>query len=235
MAAWRALLRQLFAPARVAENTDGYGGLVMTEKGEAILFGRETVQVRPDPEPKKAEPRSRRTTRTEDGADGLNEADEALFQHLRGLRATIARAEGIAAFMVFPDRTLIEMARGKPVDLWALRSIHGVGERKREAYGERFTDAIREFLSDAAGRGARPAEVYPNKSPHPEVRSEAEPEGGFQKSRDPWSPPSRLLRSTSGRGGRVGRVRPSSTGLSTGNSDRLPQADALRPCTLIHI
>ena len=56
--------------------------------------------------------------------------------------------------MVFPDRTLIEMARGKPVDLWALRSIHGVGERKREAYGERFTDAIREFLSDAAGRGA---------------------------------------------------------------------------------
>ncbi len=49
--------------------------------------------------------------------------------------------------MVFPDRTLIEMARQKPVDLWALRTVHGVGERKREAYGERFVAAIAEFLA----------------------------------------------------------------------------------------
>lgn len=153
VAAWRALLRQLFAAGAVAENTDGYGGLVMTEKGEAILFGRETIEVRPDPEPKKAEPRSRRATPRDDEANALSEADEALFQHLRGLRATIARAEGIAAFMVFPDRTLIEMARAKPVDLWALRTVHGVGERKREAYGERFTDTIREFLADAKRAG----------------------------------------------------------------------------------
>jgi ATP-dependent DNA helicase RecQ len=55
--------------------------------------------------------------------------------------------------MVFPDRTLIEMARSKPVDLWALRTVHGVGERKREAYGERFTDTIREFLADAKRAG----------------------------------------------------------------------------------
>ena len=39
------------------------------------------------------------------------------------------------------------MARQKPVDLWALRSVHGVGERKREAYGERFVGAIADFLS----------------------------------------------------------------------------------------
>ena len=121
--------------------------MVMTEKGEAILFGRETIEVRPDPEPKKAEPRSRKATRSDDDTAGLSEADEALFQHLRGLRATIARAEGIAAFMVFPDRTLIEMARSKPVDLWALRSVHGVGERKRDAYGQPFVEAVAEFLS----------------------------------------------------------------------------------------
>ncbi len=121
--------------------------------GETDAFGRETIEVRPDPEPKKAEPRSRRATPRDDEANALSEADEALFQHLRGLRATIARAEGIAAFMVFPDRTLIEMARSKPVDLWALRTVHGVGERKREAYGERFTNTIREFLADAKRAG----------------------------------------------------------------------------------
>ncbi|GJE53787.1 MULTISPECIES: DNA helicase RecQ [Methylobacterium] len=152
VAAWRALLRQLFAAGAVAENGDGYGGLTMTEKGEAILFGRETVQVRPDPEPRKAEPRNRRTAVRDDEALQLGEADEALFQHLRGLRATIARVENVAAFIVFPDKTLIEMARAKPVDLWALRSVHGVGERKREAYGQRFVEAIVEFLADSPSK-----------------------------------------------------------------------------------
>ncbi|RUP16887.1 DNA helicase RecQ [Methylobacterium sp.] len=147
VAAWRAILRQLFAAGAIAENADGYGGLSMTEKGEAILFGREPVQLRPDPEPKAESRERRRAAAHEDGEIALSEADEALFQHLRGLRATLARAEGIAAFMVFPDRTLIEMARQKPVDLWALRTVHGVGERKREAYGDKFVAAIADFLA----------------------------------------------------------------------------------------
>ncbi|WCS26363.1 DNA helicase RecQ [Methylobacterium sp. NMS14P] len=147
VAAWRAILRQLFAAGAIAENADGYGGLSMTEKGEAILFGREPVQLRPDPEPKAESRERRRPAAREDGEIALSEADEALFQHLRGLRATLARAEGIAAFMVFPDRTLIEMARQKPVDLWALRTVHGVGERKREAYGDKFVAAIADFLA----------------------------------------------------------------------------------------
>ncbi len=147
VAAWRAILRQLFAAGAIDENADGYGGLSMTEKGEAILFGREPVQLRPDPEPKAESRERRRAAAREDGEIALSEADEALFQHLRGLRATLARAEGIAAFMVFPDRTLIEMARQKPVDLWALRTVHGVGERKREAYGDKFVAAIADFLA----------------------------------------------------------------------------------------
>ena len=58
VAAWRAILRQLFAAGAIAENADGYGGLSMTEKGEAILFGREPVQLRPDPEPRTRGPRA---------------------------------------------------------------------------------------------------------------------------------------------------------------------------------
>ncbi len=150
VAAWRAILRQLFAAGAVAENGDGYGGLSLTDKGEAILFGREPVQLRPDPEPKA--PKERRRATQDDDTLGLSDTDEALFQHLRGLRATLARQEGVAAYMIFPDRTLIEMARAKPVDLWALRSVHGVGERKRDAYGQPFVEAVAEFLADAAKR-----------------------------------------------------------------------------------
>ncbi|WP_375408258.1 DNA helicase RecQ [uncultured Methylobacterium sp.] len=154
--AWRAILRQLFAAGAVAENADGHGGLSLTDQGEAILFGRQKVQVRPDPEPRPAEARERRRAgpAREDAALDLDPATEALFQHLRGLRATIARAEGIAAFMVFPDRTLIEMARTKPVDLYALRTVHGVGERKRDAYGARFVEAIAEYLSESSAASA---------------------------------------------------------------------------------
>ncbi len=148
VAAWRAVLRQLFAAGAVSENGDGYGGLAMTDRGEAILFGRETIELRPDPEAK-VEGRSRRSRPEPDGGLELDADTEALFQHLRGLRATIARQEGIAAFMVFPDRTLIEMARVRPVDLYALRTVHGVGERKRDAYGGRFVDEIKTFLAHA--------------------------------------------------------------------------------------
>ncbi|MBX9931828.1 MAG: DNA helicase RecQ [Methylobacterium sp.] len=153
--AWRTMLRQLFAAGAVAENGDGFGGLSVTQKGEAILFGRESVQFRPDPEPSPAQARERRRgPAREDAALDLDPATEELFQHLRGLRATIARTEGIAAFMVFPDRTLIEMARTKPVDLYALRTVHGVGERKRDAYGERFVEAIADHLSQAPAASA---------------------------------------------------------------------------------
>ncbi len=44
--------------------------------------------------------------------------------------------------MVFPDRTLIEMAREKPRDLDELARVNGVGERKLKAYGDVFLAAL---------------------------------------------------------------------------------------------
>ena len=127
----------------------------LTDKGEAILFGRETSPAPPRPEPKSGRAARRATARraASDAEPATSiRADEALFQHLRGLRATIARAEGIAAFMVFPDRTLIEMAKSKPVDLYALRTVHGVGERKREAYGDALRRGDRRVPGASPGR-----------------------------------------------------------------------------------
>ncbi len=159
----------------MAENGDGYGGLSLTDKGEAILFGREPVQLRPDPEPKAPKERRRGSATDRDDSLGLSEADEALFQHLRGLRATLARQEGVAAYMIFPDRTLIEMARAKPVDLWALRSVHGVGERKRDAYGSpswrRWRSSWRMRRSGRGERGSlgNPSTAFPHILPSDRV------------------------------------------------------------------
>ena len=143
--AWRSVLRQLFAAGAVAETE--HGGLRVTDKGDAILFGRETIALRAEADTPRETRRRERGPLVDGAAVGLTPADEPLFQHLRAVRAGIARNEGVAAFMVFADRTLIEMAKLRPLDRPALRLVHGVGERKLSAYGDAFLKAIAEFLN----------------------------------------------------------------------------------------
>lgn len=140
--AWTALTRKLFAADALAEASSEHGGFRLTAKGEDILFGRETIALRADPF---AERRSRRAGREAARADGLDEGTAGLFEHLRKLRLQIAREEGVAAYIIFTDRTLIAMARERPLDLDGMRSIEGVGERKLAQYGEAFLEAIAEF------------------------------------------------------------------------------------------
>jgi ATP-dependent DNA helicase RecQ len=139
---WRSLIRQLFAAGALEETGGEYPGLRVTDKGEAILFGREAIALRSEPDRR---PREERRGPAAPSGD-LDPQGQELFQHLRALRAAIARDEGVAAFIIFPDRTLIEMARLRPLDLHALRLIHGVGERKLKDYGGLFVKAIGEFL-----------------------------------------------------------------------------------------
>jgi len=65
-----------------------------------------------------------------------------MFEQLRALRREIARDEGVPAYMVFPDRTLIEMAEAMPSTLDEMRGVQGIGERKLSLYGEAFLEAL---------------------------------------------------------------------------------------------
>jgi ATP-dependent DNA helicase RecQ len=140
--AWTATIRQLFAAGALAEASDEHGGFSLTEKGEAILVGREPIRLR-EPEIGGAARRGR--GRREDRAArsaGLDERASAVFEALRALRLSLAREEGVAAFIIFPDRTLVEMAERRPASLAELRSIQGVGERKLATYGPAFLEVI---------------------------------------------------------------------------------------------
>jgi ATP-dependent DNA helicase RecQ len=139
---WMSVIRQLFAAGAVAHR-DEHGGLVVTERGEALLKGAEPIRLRAETETERA-PRRRDRDAPRAYADALDEGDDALFQRLRALRASIARDEGVAAYMVFPDRTLIEMARERPSDLDELARLHGVGDRKLKSYGDVFLQALAE-------------------------------------------------------------------------------------------
>lgn len=67
---------------------------------------------------------------------------EELFMALRALRKRIADEAGVPPYVVFPDRTLKEMAVAKPRSETALVSIYGVGRAKLEKYGQRFMELI---------------------------------------------------------------------------------------------
>jgi len=109
------------------------------------LLGRETFTLRADPP---REPVSR--VKTSRPARDVQEADSTegkIFEALRKLRRDLAKDQGLAAYMVFADRTLLEMAEQRPATVDDLRAIHGVGERKIALYGEAFLDAIAQAAS----------------------------------------------------------------------------------------
>ena len=64
--------------------------------------------------------------------------DERLLARLKALRSTIARADKVPAYVVFPDRTLFEMSVMRPRSVTALRAVPGVGPLKLDRYGARF-------------------------------------------------------------------------------------------------
>jgi ATP-dependent DNA helicase RecQ len=66
-----------------------------------------------------------------------------LFEALRTLRAEIARRDGVPAYVVFPDRTLVEIAVRRPRSVEALADVRGVGPVKLERYGPQFLDLVR--------------------------------------------------------------------------------------------
>jgi ATP-dependent DNA helicase RecQ len=69
--------------------------------------------------------------------------DAALLERLRTLRTGIARDERVPPYIVFSDRTLLEMAVRRPKSPYALGEIRGVGPMKIEKYGERFLALLR--------------------------------------------------------------------------------------------
>ncbi|GLC27314.1 RecQ family ATP-dependent DNA helicase [Roseisolibacter agri] len=74
----------------------------------------------------------------------LGPEEAALFAALKAVRGELARAEQVPAYVVFPDRTLAELAVRRPRTLSAMGEVRGVGPAKLEKYGARFLTALRE-------------------------------------------------------------------------------------------
>ena len=73
------------------------------------------------------------------------EYNSALFALLRQKRKEMADEAGVPPYVIFSDRTLIEMAAYYPQSLPSLLNISGVGQVKLRQYGETFLEVIRSY------------------------------------------------------------------------------------------
>ena len=97
---------------------------------------------------KDREPERQTVRRSRKSTDTLTKAGYELFDVLRKLRLTIAREEGVPPYIIFSDKTLIDMSAKVPRDRAAMLRVSGVGEAKCDKYGDRFMEAIAAFLAD---------------------------------------------------------------------------------------
>jgi len=77
----------------------------------------------------------------------VNDEDAGLIGQLKALRLELAQAKGVPAYVIFPDRTIIEIATHKPRDKQAFLAVNGVGPKKVDAYFDEFNAVIERYLS----------------------------------------------------------------------------------------
>ena len=85
----------------------------------------------------------------------VSDEDAPLLSALKAKRRALAEQQGVPAYVVFPDRTLIEMAERRPANLDQMAGITGVGARKLESYGAAFLAVI----TGEAAQKAHPARM----------------------------------------------------------------------------
>ena len=80
------------------------------------------------------------------GMDSLTSSGFKLFDKLKELRLEIAREEKMPPYIVFNDKTLIDMCAKMPITKSDMLNVSGVGENKYGKYGERFIAVIKEHV-----------------------------------------------------------------------------------------
>lgn len=141
---WHSLIRQLVARGYLFVDMNAHGGLTVTPDGMDFLRSRNALQLRLDP---RTVSNTGRHSRGGAKADPLlslkDDADKTLFAALKDLRTHIAKDHNIPPYVVFHDKTLVDMVLHKPLDLQALSDVPGVGQSKLKKYGQIFLDVIR--------------------------------------------------------------------------------------------
>ena len=146
---WRSLVRQMVASGLLKLDIAGYGSLMITPKGQGLRAGEGTFFYREDvvaPPSPSSEPsgngRKAKTGESVPAEEPLSDEQGDLLARLKALRLHLAKQRGVPAYIIFPDRTLIDMARRCPRTKEEFARVNGVGTIKLKDFAEPFLAAI---------------------------------------------------------------------------------------------
>ena len=132
---WSYLSRQFLQKGLLEQDAE-HGSLKLTAKAWEVMRGKEQVF---------AALEERQDAPARGGAEAAPPCDQALFELLRQKRKELADAANVPPYVIFPDKTLTEMAAFFPQTEERLREIYGVGAVKFERYGAQFLAWIGEY------------------------------------------------------------------------------------------
>ncbi len=134
---WRSLIRQLVACGFLNPDVAGFGGLSLTDEGRALARGERQFQFRPD-----ATHRALRKERAKSTLQPVTSEQSVLLAALKKICLEIAGKRHLPAYLIFSDRSLLEMALHQPSNLHEFAMINGVGASKLRDFGKQFLAAI---------------------------------------------------------------------------------------------
>ncbi|MEZ5125434.1 MAG: DNA helicase RecQ [Thermoleophilia bacterium] len=145
---WINLARQLVHRGYLRQDIARYSVLQLTERARPLLRGEERITLA-RPRTRVSLSRGERSSRSVGRAatalpTELNGPNAALLSNLRALRRRCAEEQGVPAYIVFNDATLLEMATLRPTTHTAFLTITGVGATKMRRYGDAFLAVIRD-------------------------------------------------------------------------------------------
>ncbi|MEL6883448.1 MAG: DNA helicase RecQ [Pseudomonadota bacterium] len=132
---WQAVFRQMMGHDLIRPDPARHGALRMTDAALPILRDKAQITLRRDTIKAAA-------ARHPAVKSMVSEEDAPLLSALKAKRRALAEAAKVPAYVIFPDRTLIEMAEARPRTLDQMAQINGVGAKKLQNFGDAFLSVI---------------------------------------------------------------------------------------------
>ncbi len=141
----KTIIQQMLTEGLLTTSNDKYAILKVTAEADAVLRGnRPVIWKRPKAQMNQNTERRTSSARLRK-SDILNSKGLELFDRLRALRTEIAREESMPPYIIFSDKTLVDMCVRAPLEKREMMQVTGVGENKYKRYGERFLAVIADY------------------------------------------------------------------------------------------
>lgn len=137
---WLAIMRQLLGACYLDLDIRAYGALKLMERCRDLMEGNDSFSYRPDVVHSSRKDKISKKSVAHIALE--NEDDRELFIRLKSLRQKIARAKDVPPYIIFNDKSLMQMAQDRPANWNEFLAINGVGEAKAEQYSEAFINEI---------------------------------------------------------------------------------------------